>query len=203
MKEKLKDYLNSIYQNSQTGKQSISDLLNDVQSGELKQELENQLKGYDLIGKECEKFAIDNDIEIKDNNWLEKAKMWTSVKMSILTDKSTRHMAEMLLVGTVMGLNVCYKDRWDYRNTDEKLDEILSKLEVLEEENYKNLKHFLKGDLNLLDKQHKEDCGCGKEDCACHDEKHCGCGEEICGCNEDNGCDCKDCDCGDDCNCNE
>lgn len=184
MKEQIKDYLNSIYQNSQTGKQSINDLIESVECEELKKELQNQMKGYDLIGKECEKFAIDNDIEIKDNNWLEKAKMWTSVKMSIMTDKSTRHLAELLLVGTVMGLNVCYKDRWDYKNLDKTLDEILSKLEVLEEENYKNLKHFLKGDLSSLDKENKEKCNCKNSCC-------------------DDGCDCgEDCECEDECDCN-
>lgn len=158
------EYLNSIYQNASTGMQSINDLIDSVKNDKLKQELNEQLQGYQLIHSECEKFAIKHDINLKDNTWLEKAKMWTSIKMSTVMDNSTRHLAEMLLLGTVMGLNACYKDRWDYQNINEELDELLSKLEVMEEEYYKNFKHFLKGDVEKQDKEKKE-CYCEHCDC--------------------------------------
>ena len=37
------------------------------------------------------------DIDLKDNNWFEKLKLWGAINMGSMGDKSTRHMAEMLL----------------------------------------------------------------------------------------------------------
>ena len=195
---KIKKYLNSIYQNSSTGMQSINDILDKVYNRELKAELENQLIGYKEIQTLCEEFALKKGVEAKDNNWFEKAKMWTSVQMSTLMDNSTRHVAELLLIGTIMGLNVCYKDKWDYKNLDENLDVILAKLEHYEEEYYKNFKKFLKGDISLSEdkyaKEYMENYGVEKKDCCCHD-KDC-CQDENKSCKNDKNC-------GDNCNCDK
>jgi len=59
-------------------------------------------------------------------------------------DTSTRHIAEMMLLGTVMGLLTCYKDKYDHKNISVLLDKILDKLEKLEDDNYIKLKSFLK-----------------------------------------------------------
>lgn len=182
MNQKITDYLNSIYQNTSTALQSINDILDKVENEELKKELKSQKKGYDEIHKECEKFAIENNIDIKDNNWFEKAKMWTSVKMSTLMDSTTRHITEMLLLGTIMGLNVCYKDKCDYKDVNVELDKLLKKLEQMEEKYYNNFKQFLKCDCDANDKKCKNEC--------CEDEC----------CNQDyENCECENCECEDDC----
>lgn len=186
MEQKRKDFLNSIYQNCGVAMQSINDLLDRVQSKNLKDELKTQFKLYDNIKKKCEKIAIDKDIEIKENNWFEKAKMWTSIKMTTLIDNSTRHIAEMLLIGTVMGLNVCYKDKWDYLNVDEEIEIIRDELEKLEENCYSSYKKYLKGNLDQEDKKYinqqpdNDDCNC--RDCHCNDEQNC---ESQCKCDCD------------------
>ena len=190
MEQKRKDFLNSIYQNCGVAMQSINDLMDKVQSINLKEELKSQFKLYDNIKKKCEKVAIDKDLDAKDNNWFEKAKMWTSIKMTTLIDNSTRHIAEMLLLGTVMGLNVCYKDKWDYLNVDEELESIREELEKLEEDCYSSYKKYLKGNLDEEDKKYvKNGCDCNDK-CDCNDDCDC-----------ENDCECEDCDCGDDCKC--
>ena len=194
MEQKRKDFLNSIYQNCGVAMQSINDLLDKVQSKNLKEELKSQYKLYDNIKKKCEKVAIDKDLDAKENNWFEKAKMWTSLKMTTLIDNSTRHIAEMLLLGTVMGLNVCYKDKWDYLNVDDELEKIREELEKLEEDCYSSYKKYLKGNLDEEDKKfvgQNCECNCSSNNkCDCGDD--CDCDNDCCG----NGCGSKDkCDC--------
>lgn len=195
--EKKQKFLNSVYQNCTVAMQSINDLLDKIQSQGLKQELKSQYKLYENIKSKCEKIAVDKELETKDNNWFEKAKMWTSIQMTTLMDNSTRHIAEMLLLGTVMGLNVCYKDKWDYKDVDDEVEKIRAELEKLEEDCYSSYKKYLQGD---IDKEFREkQSNCCEEECNCDDcycEEDCNC--DDCCCEEDlNDCKCDDCECDD------
>ena len=142
--EKVKTYATAIYQNAMTGIQSIRDIEDVVQDERLKEELSLEVEKFNGIRQKIEEFASDNGFEVQENNLLEKIKMFMSVKMSTITDKSTRHIAEMLLLGTVMGLTTCYKDQSDHKNVSNELDSIVRELEIIEEDNYSRLKKFLK-----------------------------------------------------------
>ena len=143
MKQSI-SYATAIYQNANVGMQSINDILPKVESEDLATELRKEYAEYENISKKLRKFAQKNNFELKENNFFEKAKMWVSVNMSTLTDNTTRHIAELLLVGSVMGLSTCYKDKHDHKNVNSELDEILEELENLQETNFNRIKTFLK-----------------------------------------------------------
>ena len=137
-------YLNAIYQNTKTAMQSIEDIILKVKDEELISELSREEEVYSTLAQECENFAKKNKIEkIKDNNWFEKAKLWTSINISTLLDKSTRNIAEMMLFGTFMGIVTCIKDKSDHKNVSKALDGIIEKLYNFERENIDKLLPFL------------------------------------------------------------
>lgn len=138
------ELLTSIYQNCKTALQSISDLEPSVKSDILRAELREEQERYQNFAQKCEKIAKRHDYELSDNNLLEKAKLWTSIKMTTLTDKSTRHLAEMLLLGTVMGTLQCYKDLCDYCDCEKEFLELCGDLLKMEESHFDYLKTFLK-----------------------------------------------------------
>lgn len=143
-KELITEYINAIYQNIRTAVQSIEDILPKVKDSNLQKELANEEDKYIALEKECELFAKAEKIEgIKDNNWLEKAKLWSSINMSTMTDKTTRHIAELMLLGTFMGFVTCIKDQADHNNVSKELDEILLNLKELERKNIDALIPFL------------------------------------------------------------
>lgn len=144
MNQKNNDLLTSVYQNCRTAIQSISDIESSVQSEILRAEIREEKERYENFATQCERIADENKSELADNNLFEKAKLWTSVKMSTLTDKSTRHIAEMLLLGTVMGTLQCYKDLCDYHDCDKNLLELCGDLLKMEESHFNYLKIFLK-----------------------------------------------------------
>lgn len=141
---KIKDYATAIYQNAMTGIQSIRDIEGKVEDPGLKRELTRELNGFNTIAEKLNKFSVENDFVLKENNFLEKSRLWMSINMATLMDSSTRHISEMMLLGTVMGLITCYKDKHDHKQVSEELDKILEELEKQEDENYLNLKSFLK-----------------------------------------------------------
>lgn len=143
-KEILTEYLNAVYQNIKTAIQSIEDIMPKVQDDELKKELAREEDQYLVLEKECELLAKAEKVEgIKDNNWLEKAKLWSSINMSTLTDKTNRHIAELMLMGTFMGVITCYKDQADHKGISSEIDEILEKLKEVERNNIEILLPFL------------------------------------------------------------
>ncbi len=143
-KEELTKYLNAIYQNTKTALQSIEDIMPKTDNEALKTELAREQDAYYLISKECELFAKSENIEnIKDNNFIEKAKLWTSINMSTLMNSTTRHIAEMMLFGTFMGVITCIKDEFDHQGVSSELDEIIQKLKNLEKDNINKLIAFL------------------------------------------------------------
>ena len=143
-KELLTKYLNAIYQNIRTAIQSIEDILPKIKDDKFVSELSKQRDEYSCLAKECENFAKAEKIEdLKDNNWIEKAKLWTSVNMSTMMDNSNRKIAELLLIGTFMGIITCIKDKSDHKGISSELDEILDKLYHFERANIDKLLPFL------------------------------------------------------------
>ena len=141
--EQYVKFINSIFQNLSTALQSIEDMLPKVEDEEFKKELSEEYSDYDLLSRECEMLAKSEGINLKDNTWFEKLKLWGSINIGTMLDKSTRNIAEMFLVGTVMGLIQCLKDLKDYSGVSEDLSDLCSKLNELEEKNYQNLKNFI------------------------------------------------------------
>lgn len=142
-KESFIKFLTSLYQNVSTAMQSIEEVQPKVEFENLKKELSNQLTSYDIIARECEMIAKGENINLKDNTIFEKIKLWSSINLSTMTDKSTRHIAEMMLFGTVMGLIQCLKDTVDYKGICSELDDLCQKLTELEEKNFQVLKNFI------------------------------------------------------------
>ena len=139
-KEMITEYLNGVYQNIRTAIQSIEDILPQVVDSELKKELASEEDRYIALEKECELLAKANKIDgIKDNNWFEKARLWGSIKLSTMTDKTNRNIAELMLMGTFMGYLTCIKDQSDHKDVSKEVDEILN-----------NLKEFEKGNIDSL-----------------------------------------------------
>lgn len=143
-KEQQTKYLNAIYQNTRTAMQSIEDIITKVENEQLVCELSREEDEYSCLAKECENFAKAEKIEgLKDNNWIEKAKLWSSINMGTLTDKTTRHITELMLLGTFMGIITCIKDKDDHKDVSSELDEIVDKLYEFERANIDKLLPFL------------------------------------------------------------
>lgn len=142
--EILTEYINAVYQNIKTAVQSIEDILPKAQDDKLKRELAKEADEYLALEKECELLAKAQNIEgIKDNNWFEKARLWSSINMSTLTDKTNRHIAELMLLGTFMGYLTCIKDQADHANVSKEIDDILLNLKEVERNNLETLMPFL------------------------------------------------------------
>lgn len=146
-KNKLNDYVNSLYQNARIGIQTINNILPYVEDDALKSQLRSELNDYNSFDEDITLFAKRNRLKLKDNGFFEKLRLWGATKMSAIMGKTVRDYVQSLLIGTVMGLAKLYKDRWDYANLSSEADDLRNRLEIIEEDNYNALKELLQKDI--------------------------------------------------------
>ena len=135
--------INDVYKNAHIALQSISDLLPSVEDEDIKAELKDEYEGYEKVIGEVSTFMAKNGIEPKDVNPFKKAMLWSSIKMKTLFDNSRNQVAEMMINGTVMGINELTAMKNEQTNLDPGVLELLEKLLKLEEEYEQRLKKYL------------------------------------------------------------
>ncbi len=135
--------LNDIYKNAHIALQSISDLLPAVEDDDIKGELQEQYEGYEKIIGNISTLMAEKGIEPKDINPFKKAMLWSSIKMKTLVNSSRNQVAEMMINGTVMGINELTAMKNEQTNLDEDIQSVLTDLLSLEEEYEQRLKKFL------------------------------------------------------------
>lgn len=138
-----KKAINDVYKNAHIALQSISDLLPAVDDDGIKAELQEEYEGYEKIIGKISTFMAENNIEPKDVNPFKKAMLWSSIKMKTLVDNSKNQVAEMMINGTVMGINELTAMKNESENLDSGILELLEELLSLEEDYEQRLKKFL------------------------------------------------------------
>ena len=143
----LNDYnvkaINDAYKNAHIAMQSISDLLPDVKDEGLKKELHGEFKGYETHINDISAFMKENEIEPQDINAFKKAIMKGSIKMKTFFDDSKNQIADMMLKGTVMGINELSQMQNESENLDENVKTLISDLLKTEENYEKRLRKYL------------------------------------------------------------
>ena len=135
--------LNDTYKNAHLALQSISDLLPAVEDEDIKKELQEQYEGYEKFIGEVSTYMAEKNIEPKNINPFKKAMLWGSIKMKTLMDNSRNQVAEMMINGTVMGINELVAMQNEKSNLVPEIAELVDELTKLEEKYEQNLKKFL------------------------------------------------------------
>lgn len=140
------ELLNFIYQNSQMGVNTISQLIDIVEDdrGEFKRYLENHLKGYRDIHTKAKELLNNNGYDEKGIGQLAKIRTYLMINIQTLTDRSPSHIAEMLIIGSNMGIIDAVKNIKRYKDAaEEDIVELMERLLRFEEDNVQQLKQFL------------------------------------------------------------
>lgn len=143
----LNDYnvkaINDAYKNAHIAMQSISDLLPEVKDEGIKKELNEEFKGYETHINDISAFMKENEIEPKDTGVFKKAIMKGSIKMKTFFDDSKNQIADMMLKGTVMGINELSQMMNERKNLEENVKTLIAELLKTEESYEKRLRKFL------------------------------------------------------------
>ena len=138
------ELLNFIYQNSQMGVDTLGQLLEMTQDKRFSQHLELQRAEYQEIHTQAREALNKNGCDEKGLSVFEKAKTYLMLNMQTMTDRSTSHMAEMLMVGSTMGIVDATRRLRQYQQEAEAdILRLMQRLLAFEEQNVERLKAFL------------------------------------------------------------
>ena len=129
------EMLNFIYQNSQMGVETLNQLIPMIEA---------QLKEYEQIHEEAKKLLNRHGYDEKGIGALEKIMAYLMIDMKTLMDKSSSHIAEMLIQGSNMGIIDAVKRINQYEKEAEKeVTALMKRLLKFEENNVERLKEAL------------------------------------------------------------
>lgn len=138
------EMLNYVYQNSQMGIESLKQLLEIVENEGFRKCLEKQLGGYQDINTKAKKMLNENGYDEKGIPGMEKFTSYLMINMKTLIDKSSSHIADMLIKGSNMGIVEATKQLHQYEGEAEKdIISLMKELQKMEEHNLEELKKYL------------------------------------------------------------
>ena len=143
MEKKEITLANRIYQDATVGMLAIDKILKKIENETLRKLFEKQYDMYEKFANKCDMFAINNDFEIKENSFFKKAKQTAMLYMMLWMDKSPRHIVEMMINGTVMGIVDTIKAEKDLKTKNEELNLMVAEFKKMQEDFYEKLKKQL------------------------------------------------------------
>ena len=133
-----------IYRNAQLALTSISDIITEVEDGDIREEIMHQHEEYEKICSKAAKLALNYDLDLKEPSPIKKAMMWSAIKMGIANDNSSQNIAQMMIRGTVNGITSLKTSLTDGEKVmDGEVKKLLTEFIAMEEGFEKKLKKFL------------------------------------------------------------
>lgn len=145
MKNKNTDtlLLDDSYKNVRMGTYAIDCIIEKIDNKKLEDLLRKQNRLYLEWTTRLEDFAKTNEYEIKDISGMLKASSFMSINMKTMMDKSTSHIAQMLIEGTTMGIVTLIKELKENPTAKEELKELAKEIISSQEKFVESLKKFL------------------------------------------------------------
>ncbi|MNM89366.1 hypothetical protein D3C81_1015960 [compost metagenome] len=137
------ELLNYIYQNSEMGKDTLTQLIKMTTDENFKNNLQSQLNEYNSIFNEADEKLKSNNKESKSIGTLTKVSTYISINFNTVINKTPSHMAEMLIQGSTMGIIDITKKIKEYKSQDQTILGLANKLLQFEQKNIDELKKIL------------------------------------------------------------
>lgn len=132
--------LNRMYQDATVGMLAIDKILKKLEDENLKKLFKKQFEMYEAFANKCDVLANSNDTEVKENSFFKKLKQSAMLYFSLWTDKTPRHIIEMMISGTVMGVVDTIKAEHDLKTKNVELNEMVVEFKKIQEDFYEKLK---------------------------------------------------------------
>ena len=143
MEKKEIELINRIYQDATVGMLAIDKILKKIENESLRKIFAKQYEAYEKYAEKCDHIAEINQVEVKENSFFKKFKQSAMLYMSLWMDKTPRHIVEMMISGTVMGIVDTIKAENDLKTNNEELKTLVVEFKKMQEDFYEKLKKQL------------------------------------------------------------
>lgn len=137
------ELLNYVYQNSAMGLQTLKLMEDITEDINFKDTLTNQYNEYLLIHQEAKGHLHEHNLNEKGLSKMTKMRTNFMIKMQTMFDDSTSNLAELLIVGSTMGVIDAIKKSKEFHDADQHIVDLMDRLKVTEENNIESLKNYV------------------------------------------------------------
>ena len=141
--EQTKELLQEIGKNVAMAVQSLDIIIPKVEDEKFKKYLSELNQSYSIILNQAKLLADAIELDLKLTTPLEKTKLWTSINIKSIVDKSTRNFAQMIFLGTNMGIPDLIIAICDNQNASNASVVLAKKLKEIEETSDETIKLYL------------------------------------------------------------
>jgi|GEM_PF-619079 len=136
--------LKQLYQNADMGKTGIDTVLKKINNSSFKNTLLGHYEKFDDISQRISKELTKNGETQKDAGLVNKAMQWSSINANLLFDKSTEHLADMMIKGNNAGMIAIAKELNAYKDMlSDSANSLAAELLDIQQKNIEELKPYL------------------------------------------------------------
>lgn len=137
------ELLNFVYQNSEMGAISIKKITSLTEDEPFLEQLRKERAEYLSINAAAKSALLNSGCDEKGLSAMEKLRTYLAIDIQSLTDKSTPHLAEMMVIGSTMGIIDAKKNLRKYKDAAGDARGLIDTLCDFETRNVDILKSFL------------------------------------------------------------
>lgn len=135
--------INEIYRATKMGQQAINAVLPRVSNPKLREKIESQGNAYGRIAAKSYRMLSERQVEPEKESMMQKVGLWGSVQMNTMIDRSSTHIAEMMINGSNMGITDITKKLNDLPKADAGARELAEEYLHCEEKHIESMKKYL------------------------------------------------------------
>lgn len=137
------ELLNYVYQNCQMGEDTMNRMISMTHDDKFKNHLYAQMNDYHEMNERADQLLRHNGAVAKNVPAMEKFTAYMMIDFKTALDRSTPHLAEMLIQGSTMGIVDAEKNLRTYPHAESEIRSLCTDLLHMEQNNIENLKPFL------------------------------------------------------------
>ena len=131
-----------IYRNAKMGAEAVLNIMPAVEDESLKSELTAQLTRYDQFASDAEKMLEEQGEKPLEEKTFSRLMAKMGIKMNTMIDKTSSHVAQMIIEGAVMGITDIQK-RLNEKDDYGKAEPLARELIKFEEDTVERMKEYL------------------------------------------------------------
>ncbi|HHY52945.1 MAG TPA: hypothetical protein GX499_06855 [Clostridiales bacterium] len=135
--------LNNVYKNASMGIKATEMLIDKTEDVEFSKTLHKFLVDYTDVKDKAAEALAEYGQRPQSSALMEDGALWMGVQMNTLLDKTSSHMAEMLIQGSSMGMIDNTKTLNTHKNLSPKVEKLTRRLNEIEENNVEAMKRYL------------------------------------------------------------
>lgn len=135
--------LQNIIENARMGRDACRTLLHKTEDENMRRELQTQIDQYQYAVDDAQRLLQNAGGQPQPKGPMARAGMWMGMQMNTMMDRSTPHIAEILIQGATMGVVEITKARNAYADADAQAQGIASNMITRQQDAIERLKSFL------------------------------------------------------------